>query len=196
MSGFCQLHWGVLSLGSDGSAIWKSEVSSLTATDRWRGQFVLYDNEDNVLGTVPSSGTFDVEVKSSAATPYGNYYAAPLRRRRLRADRIGQNVDAMRAERYVAKLGLIGHAAGLFVVLGNLKGTSGDEISFLEKSDREARMYRHDNPLQPRTDTGLWIGGTLALAIVLGIILYGVTRTGDTATNDRPAPMSSPVSNR
>jgi hypothetical protein len=63
MSGFCQLHWGVLSLGPDGSAIWKSEVSSLTATDRWRGQFVLYDKEDNVLGTVPNSGTFDVEVR-------------------------------------------------------------------------------------------------------------------------------------
>ena len=63
MSGFCQLHWGVLSLGHDGSAIWKSEVSSLNDTDRWWGLFVLYDKEDNVLGTVPNSGMFDVEVK-------------------------------------------------------------------------------------------------------------------------------------
>ena len=62
-SGFCHLHWGVLSLGPDGSAIWKFEVSSLTGTDRWQGQFVLYDKEDKVLGTVPSVGTFDVEVK-------------------------------------------------------------------------------------------------------------------------------------
>ena len=57
-------------------------------------------------------------------------------------------------------------------------------------------MYRHDNPLRPRTDMGLLIGGTLAIAIVLGILLYGVTRTGDTAATDRPAPISSPVSNR
>ena len=62
MSGFCQLHWGVLSLGPDGSAIWKFQVSSLTPTDRRQDQFVLYDKEDDVLGTVPNSGTFDVEV--------------------------------------------------------------------------------------------------------------------------------------
>ena len=63
ISGFCQLHWGVLSLGSDGSAIWKFEVSSLNDTDRWEGQFVLHDKEDNVLGTVPNSGTFDIQVR-------------------------------------------------------------------------------------------------------------------------------------
>ena len=64
-SGFCQLHWGVLSLGPDGSAIWKFEVSSLTATDRWQGQFVLYDKEDKVLGTVPTARTFDVAVREA-----------------------------------------------------------------------------------------------------------------------------------
>jgi hypothetical protein len=63
MSGLCQLHWGVLSFGPDGSAIWNFEVSSLTATDRWQGQFVLHDKEDNVLGTIPNLGTFDVEVR-------------------------------------------------------------------------------------------------------------------------------------
>jgi hypothetical protein len=63
MSGFCQLHWGVLSLGPDGSAIWKFAVSSLNGADRWQGQFVLHDKEDNVLGTVPNSGTFDIEVR-------------------------------------------------------------------------------------------------------------------------------------
>ena len=41
-------------------------------------------------------------------------------------------------------------------------------------------MYRHDNPLKPRTDSGLWIGGALAIVIVLGIVLYGVTRTDET----------------
>ena len=38
-------------------------------------------------------------------------------------------------------------------------------------------MYRHDNPLTPRSDTAMWAGGILAVAIVLGIILFGVTRT-------------------
>jgi hypothetical protein len=65
MSGLCHLHWGALSLGADGSALWKSEVSSLATADRWQGQFVLYDKENKVLGTVPSAGTFDVEVKET-----------------------------------------------------------------------------------------------------------------------------------
>jgi len=63
MSGFCQLHSGLLSLGNDGSAIWKSEVSSLTGTEKWHGQFLLLDKEENVLGTLPHLGTFDVEVR-------------------------------------------------------------------------------------------------------------------------------------
>ncbi len=63
MSGFCHLHSGLLSLGNDGSAIWKSEVSSLTGIERWHGRFVLLDKEENVLGTVPHAGTFDVEVR-------------------------------------------------------------------------------------------------------------------------------------
>ena len=63
MSGFCQLHSGLLSLGNDGSAIWKSEVSSLTGTEKWYGQFVLLDKEENVLGALPHVGTFDVEVR-------------------------------------------------------------------------------------------------------------------------------------
>ena len=57
-------------------------------------------------------------------------------------------------------------------------------------------MYRHENPLKPRTDMGLWIGGALAIAIVLGIILYGVTRTDDTVISDRQAPISSSTANR
>ena len=63
MSGFCQLHSGMLSLGNDGSAIWISEVSSLTGTEKWRGRFVLLDKEENALGTVPDAGTFEVEVR-------------------------------------------------------------------------------------------------------------------------------------
>ena len=62
-SGSCKLHWGVLSLGPDGSALLKLEVSSLSASDKWRGQFLLRDKEDNELGNVPSSGTFEVEIK-------------------------------------------------------------------------------------------------------------------------------------
>ena len=61
-SGFCQLHWGVLSLGHDGSAVLKLEASSLTATDRWQGQFMLHDKESAALGTIPSSGPFVIEV--------------------------------------------------------------------------------------------------------------------------------------
>jgi hypothetical protein len=62
-SGSCKLHWGVLSLGPDGSALLKFEVSSLSASDKWRGQFLLRDNENNELGGVPRSGTFEVEIK-------------------------------------------------------------------------------------------------------------------------------------
>jgi hypothetical protein len=62
-SGFCQLHWGLLSLGSDGTALWKSELSSLTASDRWQGRFELRDKEATLIGTVPRAGTFDVDVR-------------------------------------------------------------------------------------------------------------------------------------
>jgi hypothetical protein len=61
---------------------------------------------------------------------------------------------------------------------------------------REKRMYLHENPLKPRTDMGLWIGGALAIAIVLGIIFYGVTWTDETVISDRQAPISSSNANR
>ena len=96
MSGFCQLHWGVISLGHDGSAIWKFEVSSLNDTDRWRGQFVLYDKEENVLGTLPNSGTFDVEVR--AVRPRRMEIIMPLRFDPAVYERIGSAKMAMQCE--------------------------------------------------------------------------------------------------
>jgi hypothetical protein len=71
-----------------------------------------------------------------------------------------------------------------------------DEYVLGKNQAMEVRMYRHDNPLKPRTDMGLWVGGTLAVMIVLGIVLYGVTRAAETSTSDRPAPMSSAAANR
>ena len=47
-------------------------------------------------------------------------------------------------------------------------------------------MYRHEDPLKRDTDWGIWIGGIVTLALVVGIIAYGVMY-GDKTTADRPA---------
>ena len=46
-----------------------------------------------------------------------------------------------------------------------------------------------DDPL--RKDSTMWIAGSGAVALVLGLVLFAITRNTDTAMNERPAPTAT-----
>src|SRR5688572_23783325 len=63
MSGLCRMNFGVLRVGQDGDAIFKSEISSVNPADKWQGQFSLLDKDGQVMGTLPSVGTFTIAIR-------------------------------------------------------------------------------------------------------------------------------------
>ena len=62
-SGHCTMHWGVLSLANDGSALLQTDVSSLDTSAKWQGRLLLLDQEGKTVGTLPASGTFTIEIR-------------------------------------------------------------------------------------------------------------------------------------
>ena len=46
-----------------------------------------------------------------------------------------------------------------------------------------------DDPV--RKDSTMWIAGSVAVALVLGLVLFATTRNTDTAMNERPAPTAT-----